>query len=198
MTTHPPGEEHDGLPIIAFATPDDFEQWLQANHATAPGFWLKRAKKANPAPSVSYEESVEIALCFGWIDGKAYRYDELWSLIRYTPRRARSVWSQINVDRVAKLEAAGRMRPEGAAAVAAAKADGRWDAAYAGAATAEVPADLQAALDENPAAAEFFAILTGNSRYAVIFRVTTAVRPETRARRISKFIDMLNRGEKIY
>ncbi len=172
-----------------------FEAWLAQHHATADGLWLQLAKKGAAEPGVTYAEAIEIALCWGWIDGQKQALDDQHFLQRFTPRRARSIWSKINVAKVAALAAAGRMQPAGQAQVDAAKADGRWDGAYDGARNATVPDDLQAALDAHPAARRFFATVNATNRYAVLWRVQTAVKPETRARRIAQLVDMLGRGE---
>jgi uncharacterized protein YdeI (YjbR/CyaY-like superfamily) len=175
-----------------------FESWLRKHHAASDGLWLMIAKKGAAQPSVSYAEAVEIALCWGWIDGQKKGLDDQHFLQRFTPRRARSIWSKINVDKVAALIEAGRMQPAGHAQIEAAKADGRWAQAYDGARTASVPADLQAALDADPKAAAFFATINASNRYAVLWRVQTAVKPETRARRIAQLVDMLARGEVVH
>lgn len=188
----------DDLPILSFASTAAFEAWLEAEHAHAAGLWLKIAKKDTGIATVTHAEALDVALCFGWIDGQRRGLDERWFLQRFTPRRRRSRWSKINTDHVARLVAAGRMRPAGLAEVEAAQADGRWDAAYAGQRTATVPPDLQAALDANPRAAAFFATLRGANRYAVLYRVQDAKRPETRARRIATFVAMLARGETLH
>jgi uncharacterized protein YdeI (YjbR/CyaY-like superfamily) len=185
-------------PTLAFETQDHFRAWLQAEHAASDGIWMKLAKKASGIPSITYDEALDVALCFGWIDGQVKRLDESWYLQRWTPRRRRSPWSQRNVDKVAALIESGEMQPAGHAEIERAKADGRWERAYAGPKNVTVPDDLQAALDANPRAAEFFATLTGSNRYAVIFRVNDAKRPETRARRIEKFVTMLAAHEKLY
>jgi len=175
-----------------------FEAWLQKHHATSDGLWLQIAKKGANETSVTYPEAVEAALCWGWIDGQKKGLDEQHFLQRFTPRRARSIWSKINVAKVATLIEAGRMQPAGHAQVAAAKADGRWAQAYDGARTASVPEDLQAALDAHPAAKAFFATLNAGNRYAVTWRVQTAVKPGTRARRVAQLVEMLGRGEAVH
>jgi len=187
-----------GDPVLAFPSRDAFAAWLADEHATCPGLWLKIAKQGSGVASVTYGEAVEVALCFGWIDGQKRGFDATWFLQRFTPRKRASRWSQINTEHVARLTAAGRMRPAGLAQVEAARADGRWTAAYAGQRSAAVPPDLQAALDANPAAAAFFATLRGANRYAVLYRVQDAKRPETRARRIDRFVAMLARGETLH
>ncbi len=182
------------LPVLAFPDQAAFEAWLEAEHATAPGCYVKLAKKGAGVPSLTRDEMVESVLCFGWIDGRANSVDEHWYLTRITPRRPRSVWSQKNVGIVAQLVAAGRMRPAGLAQVEAAQADGRWDRAYAGPATMTVPDDLDAALDATPAAREAFTALDAQNRYAVLWRVQTAATPATRAKRIAALVQMLAEG----
>jgi uncharacterized protein YdeI (YjbR/CyaY-like superfamily) len=186
------------LPVLAFADQAALEEWLDAEHATAPGLYVRLAKKGAAVPSVTYAELVESVLCFGWIDGRSQRLDETSYLQRITPRRARSVWSQKNVAAVEALTATGRMRPAGLAAVAAARADGRWERAYAGPATITVPDDLAAALAADPAAQQAFAGLDGRNRYAVLHRVATAATPQTRARRIAAVVTMLAEGRRPY
>ena len=186
------------LPVLAFPDQAALEEWLAAEHATAPGLYVRLAKKGSGVPSVTYAELVESALCFGWIDGRSQRLDETSYLQRITPRRPRSVWSQKNVAAVEALSAAGRMRPAGLAAVEAAQADGRWDRAYAGPATITVPDDLAAALAAEPAAQQAFDGLDGRNRYAVLHRVATAATPQTRARRIAALVTMLAEGRRPY
>ena len=163
-----------------------FAAWLRKNHAKSDGLWLKIAKRDAAERSVTYPEAVEIALCWGWIDSQKKGLDDQHFLQRFTPRRARSVWSKINVDNVATLIEAGRMQPPGHAQVEAAKADGRWAQAYDGAKTSTVPDDLVAALDANPRAKAFFGTLNASNRYAVLWRIQTAVKRETRATRIAQ------------
>jgi uncharacterized protein YdeI (YjbR/CyaY-like superfamily) len=188
----------DELEIILFADPAELEQWLEANGEDSPGIWLKIAKKGAPEPSVTYAEALDLALCFGWIDSQKRGHDETHFLQRFTPRRPRGRWSKINREKAEALEEAGALRPAGAAEVAAAKADGRWEAAYEGQRTAKVPEDLRAELDANPAAAAFFATLDSANRYAITYRLAEAKKPETRTRRLAKFVAMLERGEKIH
>ena len=190
MATPPP----DLAPTL-FKSAKAFEAWLKKHHATSDGLWLQIAKKGADQPSVTYPEAVEIALCWGWIDGQKKALDDQHFLQRFTPRRARSIWSKINVAKVAVLVEAGRMQAAGQAQVDAAKADGRWDKAYDGARAATVPDDLRLALHANPAAQAFFATVNATNRYAVLWRVQTAVKPETRARRIAQLVEMLARGE---
>lgn len=189
----------DGLPVLAFTTAARARAWLDG-HLDAAGVWVKIAKKGFGHQSVTYAEFLDEALCVGWIDGKkrAYPADSEWFLQRFTPRTKRSPWSQRNREHVARLSAQGRMGATGTAAVAAAKADGRWDAAYAGARAIDVPPDLRSALDAEPAARDFFATLTGANRYAVLYRITMVKKPETRARKIEEYVAMLARGETLH
>ena len=182
----------------AFPSAEDFDAWLAVEHDRAAGLFLRIAKKSSGIPSITAAEAVEVALCHGWIDGRGNRVDDDWFTVRYTPRRPRSVWSQKNVDTVARLIAEGRMRPAGLAAVQAAQADGRWDRAYAGAATMTGPDDLAAALAAEPAAAAFFAELDRTNRYAVLWRVQTASTPQTRAKRIAACVQMLAEGRRFH
>jgi uncharacterized protein YdeI (YjbR/CyaY-like superfamily) len=186
------------LPTLLFATPAELEAWLEENHAGSEGVWLKFAKKGVEPPSVTYAEALELALCFGWIDSQKRGHDERHFLQRFTPRRPRGRWSKINREKAEALIAADRMRPAGMAEVEAAQADGRWEAAYEGARTAKVPDDLRRELDANPAAREFFEGLDGSNRYAILYRLDDAKKPETRERRLRKFLAMLERGEKIH
>ncbi|HEX2043243.1 MAG TPA: YdeI/OmpD-associated family protein [Acidimicrobiales bacterium] len=185
-------------PVVAFESQAAWEDWLEEHHATANGVWVKMAKKASGIPTVTHPEAVESALCYGWIDGQRNRFDDRWFIQRFTPRRPRSKWSKINRAAAERLIRDGRMRPAGMREVERARADGRWDAAYDAPSAATVPDDLQRALDENPDAATFFATLDRRNRLAVIYRVQDAKRPETRARRIEKFLAMLNAGTKLY
>jgi len=186
------------LPILAFPTRDAWAAWLDEHHASAPGLWLKIAKKGAGVPTVTYAEAVEVALCFGWIDGQKASFDETFFLQRFTPRRPQSIWSRINRDKVEELIVRGEMRPAGLREVERAKADGRWDAAYEPARTATVPEDLRVALDANDAARASFATLNAANRYAILHRVHTAKKPETRARRIAQFVAMLAEGKTLY
>lgn len=188
----------DDLPILLFESRAELEAWLDANHVNSAGLWLKIAKKDSGVQGVGYAEALELALCFGWIDSQKRGFDERHFLQRFTPRRPRDKWSLINREKAEGLIAAGAMRPAGLAEVEAAKADGRWDAAYAGQRTAEVPEDLQRELDRNEAAREFFAGLDSANRYAILYRLQEAKKRETRERRLRKFVAMLERGEKIH
>lgn len=186
------------LPIVLFASQGLWEQWLEEQYATSQGVWLKLAKKSAEQPSVSYQEALDVALCFGWIDGQKNKFDDQYWLQKFTPRRARSIWSKVNQEKVAALIANGRMRASGMNEIERAKADGRWDAAYESQSRITVPDDLQAALDQHPDAKAFFEQLNSTNRYAILHRIVTAKKPETRQRRIDKFIEMLKAGEKLY
>jgi uncharacterized protein YdeI (YjbR/CyaY-like superfamily) len=188
----------DDLPIIPFATQQDWEAWLEEHHADAKGIWLKFAKKEAGIASVSYMEAVESALCYGWIDAQKASFDEQYWLQKFTPRSPKSVWSKVNRDKATALIESGRMRPAGLRQVELAKANGRWDAAYESQSKISVPDDFQRELDNNPQAQEFFNTLNSVNRYAILYRIQTAKKPETRAARIQKFIAMLEKHEKIY
>ncbi|HSE81312.1 MAG TPA: YdeI/OmpD-associated family protein [Gaiellaceae bacterium] len=188
----------DGRPILAFASQAEWEAWLDVEHASSDGVWLKFAKKGSGVESVVYAEALEVALCYGWIDSQVKSLDERFYLQKFTPRRARSKWSRVNRDKIEELTKQGRMKPAGLAQVELAKADGRWEAAYASPANVGVPDDLQAALDGNTKAAEFWAGLNKSNRFAILYQLQDAKRPETRARRLEKFMGMLERGEKPY
>jgi uncharacterized protein YdeI (YjbR/CyaY-like superfamily) len=181
-----------------FATDADWEAWLEEHHATSGGVTVRIAKKGSDVATVAYPEVLDTAICFGWIDARRQALDDTFFLQRFTPRRARSRWSKINRDKAEALIAAGRMRPAGLAEVERAKADGRWEAAYAGQRSMTVPDDLQRELDARPEAAEFFAQLSSQNRYAILYRLHDAKRPETRARRLAKFVSMLEAGETIH
>jgi uncharacterized protein YdeI (YjbR/CyaY-like superfamily) len=183
---------------VLFTSTSEFEGWLKANHDTHPGIWLKLAKKGVDPPSVSYGEALEVALCFGWIDGQKAAHDDRYWLQRFTPRSSRGRWSQTNRDKAEQLIAEGRMQAAGLAEIKRAQADGRWDAAYAGQRNATVPDDLQHELDHDPQAAAAFSQLDAHNRYAIIWRINDAKRLETRARRIATYVDMLRRGERIH
>jgi uncharacterized protein YdeI (YjbR/CyaY-like superfamily) len=191
-------ETRAGLPILGFADMAGFEAWLAAQPADSPGLWLKLAKQKAGIASLSKTEAIDAALCHGWIDGQLQPYDDACWLIRFTPRKRASKWSEKNRTRALELIAEERVQPRGLAEIDAARADGRWDAAYAPASTAQVPADLQAALDANPDAAAFFATLTGANRYAVLHRIGAVKKPETRARKIAQYVEMLARGETLH
>lgn len=186
------------LEIFAFESAEAFQAWLGENHAVSPGIWLKLRKKGPGIAALDYPQALDVALCYGWIDGQKAKFDDEWWLQRFTPRTPRSKWSKINRDKVAALVEQGRMRPPGQAEVDRAKADGRWEAAYAGAKTATVPDDLAAALTADPAAAKSFETLDRQNRYAILYRIQDAKKPETRARRIEKYVAMLAKGEKLH
>ena len=184
--------------IISFKSPSLFRKWLVKNHATHSGFWLRIFKKNSDEKSISYQEALEEALCFGWIDGQKRSEDQHYWLQRFTPRTAKSLWSKINREKAEALINAHKMRPAGLAAIERAKQDGRWDAAYASARTSTVPDDLQQALDANPQARAFFATLNSKNRFAILFRIQNVKKAETRARKITEFIQMLSNGEKLH
>ncbi|GAA3908822.1 YdeI family protein [Sphingomonas limnosediminicola] len=191
-------EQRGGLPVLAFRDGESFEEWLDQQPADAAGAWVKLPKQSASTPGMTKAEAIDAALCHGWIDGQLDKYDDQYWLVRFTPRKARSKWSQVNKKRATELIAEGRMRRSGAAQIEAARRDGRWDAAYAPASSAKVPADLQDALDANPQAAKFFATLKGTNRYAILYRIGSVKRPETRARKIAEYVSMLERGETIH
>ena len=186
-----------GLPILSFTNGAELEAWILA-HPEAPGLWLRIAKKDSGATSLGYPEALDIAICHGWIDGQKAPQDQTWWLQRFTPRRPGGRWSKINCGKAEALIAAGRMHPGGQAEVDAARADGRWDAAYAGQAVAEVPDDLRAALEASPAAATFFTTLSSVNRYAILYRIGSVKRAETRARKIAEYVAMLEAGRTIH
>jgi uncharacterized protein YdeI (YjbR/CyaY-like superfamily) len=188
----------DQLPTLVLGSLADWERWLESWHESAPGVWLALAKRGSAHTTVTYAEALDGALCFGWIDGQKAALDEHLWLQRFTPRRPRSRWSRINRDRAEELERSGRMRPAGAAQIERARADGRWQAAYAGQRTAELPDDLRLALLANPTAREFFDGLDGANRYAILYRIEEAKRPATRAQRIARYVEMLAARERIH
>ena len=188
----------DGKPIRSFRDTDSWAAWLEKNHAASPGIWLRLAKKSSNVKSVSYGDAVEVALCYGWIDSQAKGDDENHSQQKFTPRSKRSIWSKRNQEKVIALIDSGRMKPAGLMEIERAKQDGRWAVAYDSPSTMEVPSDLQAALNQEPRAKAFFNTLNARNRYAILFQVQTAKRPDTRARRIKKFVAMLAREEKLY
>jgi len=181
--------------VLFFTTPVELEAWIDEHGEESDGIWLKFAKKDSGIESVFYAEAVEIALSHGWIDGQAKRFDDHHYLQRFTPRRPRSKWSRINREKAERLIAEGRMRAAGLREIERAKEDGRWDDAYDSPSTATVPDDFQVALDAEPAAAEFFASLGSTKRYSFLYRITDAKRPETRAKRIAEYVELLARGE---
>jgi uncharacterized protein YdeI (YjbR/CyaY-like superfamily) len=186
------------LPILAFSSEAKWAAWLKKNHENSSGLWLKIAKKGSGLPSVSYDEALNVALRYGWIDGQKGKFDDDYWVQRFTPRRSRSKWSKINRTKATALIEAGQMEPAGLREVERAQADGRWDAAYEGQRTASVPPDLQQELDSNETARRFFESLSGVNRYAILYRIQDAKRPETRRRRIEKYIQMLSEGKTIH
>jgi uncharacterized protein YdeI (YjbR/CyaY-like superfamily) len=178
-------------PVVFFATPDAMDEWLAENHASSDGVWLKFAKRASGIESVAYAEALDVALSYGWIDGQVKKPDDDHYLQRFTPRRQRSKWSKRNRGKAERLIAEGRMRAAGLAEIERARTDGRWDAAYDSPSTATVPDDFQRALDEAPAAREFFASLGSTKRYSFLYRIEDAKRPDTRAKRIAEYVALL-------
>ena len=191
-------EVRSGLPVLGFADQRALERWLAAQPPDAVGVWVKFVKKAATRAELTKTEAVDAALCHGWIDGKLEKYDNQHWLVRFTPRKSRSTWSALNRNRALTLIKEGRMKPTGLAQIEAAKADGRWERAYAPASRAEVPIDLQKALDNNPNASAFFATLNSRNRYAILYRIGNVKNAETRARKIAEFVAMLKRGETIH
>ncbi|HEY3994308.1 MAG TPA: YdeI/OmpD-associated family protein [Ktedonobacteraceae bacterium] len=188
----------DNYPILAVETQQDWEMWLEKHHSEAKGVWLKLAKKATGIPSITRAEALDGALCYGWIDGQAASFDTQYWLQKFTPRGPRSTWSQVNRDKVGVLQTAGRMRAAGIRQIELAQADGRWEAAYERQSTANVPEDLQSELNKNQKAQMFFNTLNRTNRYAILLRIQTAKKAETRAARIQKFVGMLANNEKVY
>lgn len=195
MPAHDAKTLHKGLPVLVFADAAAWESWLAEHAAASVGLWLKFAKKDSGATSIGRADAIEAALAFGWVDGQLDRFDEQYWLVRFTPRQPASKWSQINRSTAEALMKAGRMTPRGLVEVEGARSDGRWDAAYPPQSRAEVPDDLQAALDACPEAGTFFSTLRGAQRYAVLYRIHDARTPKTRAARIQKYVAMLARGE---
>lgn len=188
------GESRDGLPILAFPDAATLEAWLEVQPAEHKGIWLKLAKKGSVVASVAQSEAVDAGLCFGWIDGLINRYDESFYLIRFTPRRPRSKWSQVNVERALALQAAGRVRPGGLRQIEAAQADGRWEAAYPPASRISVPDDLQQALDGNQKAAARFGALKSAERYSILYRLHDLADPQRRGQAIERVVTKLAAG----
>lgn len=183
------------LPTLPFETKKKFADWLAKQHDKSSGVWVKLAKKGAGIPSVTYQEALDVALCYGWIDGQRGSFDEKYFLQKFTPRRPKSIWSKINTEKVERLIASGEMKPAGLKAVESAKRDGRWDAAYASSKNISVPADFQSALERNSKAKTFFESLTSGKRYSFLFRIETAKKAETREKRIRQFVEMLESGE---
>ena len=191
-------QDKDHLPILLFENQLSWEAWLEEHHTETKGIWLKIAKKGSAISSIDYAEALESALCYGWIDGQKAALDDQYWLQKFTPRRPKSKWSQQNCDKAEALIASGRMQSAGYRQVELAKEDGRWEAAYASQSQIAVPDDFQSELDKNQKAKVFFSTLNSINRYAILYRIQTAVKPETRAARIEKFINMLSKGLKIY
>jgi uncharacterized protein YdeI (YjbR/CyaY-like superfamily) len=188
----------DALPVMSFGSTDAWDAWLAAHHADSPGLWLKIAKKGAAGTTISYSDALDVALCHGWIDGQKGRYDDDYWLQRFTPRKPASKWSKINTERAAALTASGRMRPAGLREVERAQADGRWEQAYESQSRITVPEDLARALAANERASAFFATLDSANRYAILYRISAAKRPETRAKRIDTYVAMLSEHKKIH
>ena len=186
------------LPLLPFENKKRWTDWLAKQHDKSAGVWLKLSKKDSGIPSITYEEALDVALCYGWIDGQKKGFNDKFWLQKFTPRGAKSIWSKINTEKAERLITSGEMQPAGFKAIELAKQDGRWDAAYASQKNISVPQDFQAALDKNKKAKTFFGSLNSVNRYAILFRIHNAKKPETRAKRIQQFIEMLERGEKIH
>jgi uncharacterized protein YdeI (YjbR/CyaY-like superfamily) len=186
------------LPVLCFESADAWDAWLADHHDSSPGLWLKIAKKGSAGRSISYSEALDVALCHGWIDGQKGRHDDDYWLQRFTPRKPGSNWSKINTERAAALITSGRMRPAGLREVERARADGRWEQAYESQSRVTVPDDLARALAANERARAFFATLDSANRYAILYRIGTAKKPETRAKRIDTFVAMLSEHRKIH
>lgn len=186
------------LPTLPFESKKKWADWLAKQHNGSAGVWLKLAKKNSGIPSVTYEEALDVALCYGWIDGQKKGFDDKYWLQKFTPRGPKSIWSKINTKKAERLIASGEMKPAGLKAIEAARQDGRWEAAYSSQKNISVPEDFQTALDSYKQAKAFFATLNSVNRYAILFRIQTAKKAETRVRRIQQFIEMLERGEKLY
>lgn len=193
-----PQPTKQGEAVLPFASPAAFSRWLRANHARVGGVWLKLAKKGSGHQSITYAEALDEALCWGWIDAVKGTWDDAWWVQRFTPRGPRSIWSKRNREHIARLEAEGRLQAPGRAAVERAKADGRWDAAYDSPSQAKPPEDLLAALRATPKTLRFFEQLSATNRYAILHRLMTAKKPETRARRLAQFVELCARGETLH
>ena len=186
------------LPILPFASQTNWADWLAKQHDKSAGLWLKLAKKNSEIPSVTYEEALDIALCYGWIDGQKKGFDDAHWLQKFTPRGQKSIWSKINTEKAERLIASGQMKPAGLKAIEAAKADGRWKQAYSSQKNIPMPEDFQAALDKNENAKAFFSTPNSANRYSFLFRIQTAKKAETRAKRIQQFVEMLEKNEKFH
>jgi len=188
----------DNVPIMPFESQQVWEAWLEEHHADTKGIWLKIAKKEARSPSVSYAEALEGALCYGWIDGQKAAFDDKYWLQKFTPRSAKSIWSKVNCGKAEALIAEGRMQPAGLRQVELAKSDGRWERAYESQSKITIPDDFQSELDKNPKAKDFFSTLDSANRYAFLFRIHAAKKPETRSAKIQKFVEMLNQQQKLH
>ena len=186
------------LPTQPFESKKKWAAWLAKDHAISPGVWLKLAKKGSGILSITYEEALDVALCYGWIDGQKKGFDDKYWLQKFTPRGAKSIWSKINTEKAERLIASGDMKPAGLKTIEAAKQDGRWDAAYASQKNISMPEDFQAALNKNKKAKAFFDTLKSSERYSFLFRIQTAKKAETRAKRIQQFVEMLERNDKFH
>jgi len=186
------------LPTLPFESKKKWSDWLAKQHDKTPGVWLKIGKKEAGISSVTYEEALDVALCYGWIDGQKKGFDEKYWLQKFTPRGPKSIWSKINTEKAERLIVSGEMKPAGFKAIDLAKQDGRWEAAYASQKNISIPEDFQAALDKNKKAKAFFATLKSAERYSFLFRIHQAKKPETRAKRIQQFIELLEKGEKLH
>jgi len=186
------------LPTKPFASRKKWSEWLARQYDKSAGVWLKLAKKGSGIRSVTYEEALEVALCHGWIDGQKKGFDEEYWLQKFTPRGPKSIWSKINTEKAQRLIESGEMKPAGFKAIEAAKQDGRWEAAYASQKNITAPEDFQAALDKNKSAKAFFASLRSAERYSFLFRIHNSKKPGTRARHIQRFVEMLEKGEKLH
>ncbi len=191
-------KKSDNLEVLSFDTQQDWEAWLKEHHADTRGIWLKIAKKEARAPSVSYAEALEGALCYGWIDGQKAAFDDKYWLQKFTQRGAKSIWSKVNCGKAEALIAEGRMQPAGLRQVELAKSDGRWKRAYESQSKITIPDDFQSELDKNPKAKDFFSTLDSANRYAFLFRIHAAKKPETRSAKIQKFVEMLNQQQKLH
>lgn len=191
-------KNEDTIPIMSFETQQDWEEWLKEHHTESKGIWLKIAKKEASTPSASYAEALDSALCYGWIDGQKAAFDDEYWLQKFTPRTAKSIWSKANCGKAEALIAEGRMQPAGLRQVELAKLDGRWERAYESQSKITIPDDFQRELDKNPQAKDFFDTLDSANRYAFLFRIHAAKKPETRSAKIQKFVEMLNQQQKLH
>lgn len=191
-------QQYQNLPVRLFTDSEEWAGWLEENGATQPGIWLRLARKKSSLKSISYDEAVNVALCYGWIDGLLNKYDDQSWLQRFTPRKPKSAWSKINKEKALALMASGEMKPAGLAVIGVAQQNGTWDSAYDSQRSIEVPDDFREALEKNPAASAFFETLDKTNRYALLYRIQTARQPALRAGRIQQFIEMLNQHQKLY